>query len=87
MRQRVEQQVEVHKTRVGIPARHQPPHRFVVKRAFDVEQAPELVVGTDVISGKDMESSQAAQQDVLSAVQRPMPRKLVSCSTAVESSS
>src|SRR5215218_1467584 len=60
-RQRVEEQVEVDNARVGMPARHQPVDGVVVQWGVDPEQAPELVVRADVVSGKDVQTAQAAE--------------------------
>jgi hypothetical protein len=46
---------------VAIPARHQPGDGLVVQRRVDPERVPELVVGADVVSAKDVQTAEAAQ--------------------------
>ena len=63
--QRVEQQMEVDDSCVWLPARHQLLDGLVVERRVDGEEAPELVVGADVVSGKHVQPTEAAEQHVL----------------------
>ena len=57
--------MEVDNARVGMPGGHQPLDASVVQRCADPEQAPELVVGADVVSRKDMQPAEAAEQHIL----------------------
>jgi hypothetical protein len=57
--------VEVDDARVGMPARHQPADSLVVQRRVDREQPPELVVRADVVSGKDVQAPETAEEDLL----------------------
>ena len=50
---------------VGVPARNQPAHAVVVQRRVDSEEAPELVVRADVVSGEDLQAAKAAEHHVL----------------------
>lgn len=47
--------MEVDDSRVGVPARQQPPDFLVVERAVDVEEAFKLAACAVVISGKDVQ--------------------------------
>ena len=63
--QRVQEQVEIDDPCVGMPARHQPADGLVVQRSVDREQPPELVVRADVVSGKDVQTPETAEEDLL----------------------
>ena len=62
------------------------PDALVVQRRFDPEQRPEVVVRTDVVTGKHLGPPEAAEEHE-SADRRPTPRRFVRRSIAASSSS
>ena len=62
--------MEVDKARVRMPARHQALDGVVVERGVGPEQVPQLVMRADVVSGKDVQTTKAAEKHVLRGLGR-----------------
>src|SRR6185437_7940872 len=65
-----EQQMEVGQAGVGRPSRHRPGDAVVVQRPGQAQASGQVVSGADVVAGKYVEPTEAAQKGVL---RRPPP--------------
>lgn len=50
---------------VRMPARYELLRAAIVQLGVDVEEAPEFVVRADIVSGRDLQTAEAARQHVL----------------------